>query len=79
MRMKIKKEQSKPKSVREVYFEEEGFRKSLVYERKNLSPGTSIPGPALVEEVMSTSVIPPKSLLKIDKYYLILNTPLVII
>lgn len=46
-------------SEREVYFSDEGMRKTKVYRRPQLQSGHELVGPSLVEERTSTTVIPP--------------------
>ncbi|MBG02923.1 MAG: hypothetical protein CMM59_02465 [Rhodospirillaceae bacterium] len=47
------------KGTRDVYFAPEGYRETPIYDRYLLSPGTQIPGPALIEERESTCLITP--------------------
>ncbi|MGE0845399.1 MAG: hydantoinase/oxoprolinase family protein, partial [Flavobacteriaceae bacterium] len=55
------------KGKRQVYFPEtDGFVETPVYDRYLLSPGDSIPGPAIIEERESTAVILPRSLATVD-------------
>lgn len=56
------------KHTRPVYFFEGGFQEIAVYEREALLSGTQITGPALIEEVISTTVIPPHWNLKVDDW-----------
>ena len=44
-----------------------GWLEATVYDRSKLSPGDEIPGPAIVEEMSSTSVIPPTYCITVDK------------
>lgn len=49
-----------PKRTRPVYFgAEAGFVDTPVFDRENLGPGALIDGPAVLEEVESTLIIPP--------------------
>ncbi|WP_404332205.1 hydantoinase/oxoprolinase family protein [Mesobacillus maritimus] len=60
---------------REVYFEEEGsFVKTSIYKRKRLVPNNIIEGPAIVEQMDSTVVIPPNCKAEIDLYLNIIIT-----
>jgi len=43
-----------------------GWLKATVYDRSKLSPGDKIAGPAIVEEMSSTSVIPPRHHITVD-------------
>jgi len=55
------------KGEREVYFSEvNGFVDSAVYDRSRLKTGDSFPGPAVVEERESTSIVGPGEELTID-------------
>ena len=44
-----------------------GWLEATVYDRSKLSPGDEIPGPVIVEEMSSTSVIPPTYRITVDK------------
>lgn len=57
-----------PKSQRQVYFPEGGFRSTPVYDRYNLIPGIHFPGPAIVEERESTVVVPPGFTAIVDRF-----------
>jgi N-methylhydantoinase A len=49
-----------PKTARPVYFGAEvGFVETPVFDRETLGPGALIDGPAVLEEVESTLIIPP--------------------
>jgi len=52
---------------REVYFEQKGYLKTQVYARGRLDPGNVVVGPAIIEELTSTCVIPPKFTAKVDR------------
>jgi N-methylhydantoinase A len=56
------------KAQREVYFAETGWKTIPVYEREELAAGSRILGPALVEETISTALIPPGFKGTIDQY-----------
>lgn len=54
---------------REVYFEEAGgYVLTNIYERTKLKPNNIIEGPAIIEQLDSTIVIPPDWTAKIDTY-----------
>ena len=53
---------------RDCYFPGAGFVESPVWDRYRLSPGTSIDGPAIVQERESTTVIPPGSAAVVDEW-----------
>ncbi|PSQ15816.1 hydantoinase [Halobacteriales archaeon QS_8_69_26] len=46
------------RGTREVYFEG-GFRTARIYRRTALSPGSTVEGPAVLEEAGSTTLVPP--------------------
>jgi N-methylhydantoinase A len=52
---------------REVYFEQKGHLRTQVYARERLNPGNVVLGPAIIEELTSTCVIPPKFTAKVDR------------
>jgi N-methylhydantoinase A len=52
-------------AVREIYFDG-GFRLSTIYRRETLKPGDSIPGPALITEYTSATLLPPGSSAQVD-------------
>ncbi len=63
------------KEERPVIFENEGKINTKVYLMKKLSPGMKITGPAIVEEVSSSTVIYPDMTAEMDDYgNLIINT-----
>jgi N-methylhydantoinase A len=52
---------------RDVYFEGCGFTPCAVFRRMNLTDGTKIDGPAIIEEPASTTVVHPGDILTVDK------------
>jgi N-methylhydantoinase A len=72
-RVKFRKWKSRGRSSakavgqREVYFEQRGYLKALVYAREKLDPGNIVVGPAIIEELTSTCVVPPKFAAKVDR------------
>jgi N-methylhydantoinase A len=57
------------KKKRAVYFPEyKGFTECPVYDRYRMGPGTTLTGPAIVEERESTLVVGPGGKLRIDEY-----------
>ncbi len=55
--------------TRDVFFEEaEGFVKTKIYNRQDLPAGSTITGPAIVEQLDSTVVIPPGIRAEVDQY-----------
>ena len=57
---------SKRTHSREVWFAETGFAKTTVHWRDGLTPGTHIVGPAIIEAMDSTTVVPPAWQARID-------------
>lgn len=59
--------QVSPSGQRPVWFDpEEGYRTTPVFPRGALSPGAILSGPAIVEEMESTLILPPMSRAEID-------------
>ena len=57
------------KKRRQVYFYELGRRVECpVYQRETLGKGCSIDGPAIVEEMSSTTLVPPSFRASVDQY-----------
>ena len=57
------------KKKRPVYFpEHQGFTECPVYDRYRMGPGTTLTGPAVIEERESTLVVGPGGKLRIDDY-----------
>ncbi|MGE0719318.1 MAG: hydantoinase/oxoprolinase family protein, partial [Alphaproteobacteria bacterium] len=56
------------KGTREVYFPETGFISCPVYSRYGLRAGTTLRGPAIVEERESTAVVGPDASITIDQH-----------
>ncbi len=56
------------KEVRPVLFEDAGRLDTTVYDREKLSPGMSVEGPAIIEEVSASSLIYPGMRASIDVY-----------
>jgi N-methylhydantoinase A len=46
------------KEKRRIYFKDRGFVEVPIYERDRFGSGTEIPGPCLIEETISTALIP---------------------
>lgn len=60
-------------NFRRVYYNGE-FIKTPVYNREKLVPGGIIPGPAIVEQLDSTTVITPGNTAQVDSYYNLIVT-----
>lgn len=57
------------KNYREVYFEEAGgFTRTPIYNRSDLPVDAEIRGPAIVEQLDATVVIPPEFIATVDEY-----------
>ena len=56
------------KEKRPVYFRDKGFVEVPIYERDRLGAGTTLPGPCMVEESISTTLIPEGYIGSIDEY-----------
>ena len=57
-----------PRTHRKVYFDETGFVDCAVYERTTLRPRDTIEGPAIVEQMDATTVIPPDFKGRVDEH-----------
>jgi N-methylhydantoinase A len=55
------------RETRQVYFEG-GSLSSKVYERGRLHPGAEVAGPAIVEQMDSTTLIPPGLVARVDQF-----------
>jgi N-methylhydantoinase A len=55
------------KGTRDVFFDE-GLIKCPVYDREKLAPGSSVTGPAIIEEYASNTLVPAKKVAAIDKF-----------
>jgi len=63
------------KEKRPVYFKDKGFIETPIYERDRFRCGTEISGPCLIEETISTTLIPAGWRGTIDEYKNIVITP----
>jgi len=63
------------KARRNVYFDATGWREVPVYEREDLAAGIQITGPCVIEESISTALVPPGFSGRIDDYGDIIITP----
>ncbi|MEW6376954.1 MAG: hydantoinase/oxoprolinase family protein [Thermodesulfobacteriota bacterium] len=64
------------KEKRQVYFKDRGFVEIPIYERDRFGCGTEILGPCLIEEKISTTLIPSGWFGRIDEFKNIVITPL---
>ena len=51
--------QVQPRSRRPVYFPGEGYVDTPIFSRDDLVPGSEITGPAIIQEAVSTTLVPP--------------------
>ena len=56
------------KGKRDVYFESIGWEKTPVLDRKYLSTGSKITGPCVIEETISTTLVPPDAFGIVDAF-----------
>ena len=57
-----------PRETRDVWFAPDAATPTPVFDRETLPAGLTLPGPAVVEQLDSTVLIPPGSTAKVDKY-----------
>lgn len=57
-----------PAEIRPVYFAETGWVDTPVYDRDTLSAGTKFAGPAIINQLDSTTVVPPHTHAEIDEW-----------
>ncbi|HLB46275.1 MAG TPA: hydantoinase/oxoprolinase family protein [Anaerolineales bacterium] len=57
-----------PKSSRRAHFDSDGWHLTPIYERDDLSPGFERNGPAIVEELTTTTLVPPGMQIAVDNY-----------
>lgn len=62
-----KQHSPKVQGTRSVWFEKK-LVETAIYERSSLNAGAEFNGPAILEQVDSTVVVPPKSSARVDKY-----------
>ncbi len=56
------------KSDRQVWFKDEGFVDTTIYQRDRLPRGATFDGPAIVEQPDTTTVLPPGTHCTVDDY-----------
>jgi N-methylhydantoinase A len=61
-------EQAFPEGKREIYFEEDGWILTEVFNRDHLKPSMKVQGPAVIEDQMSSVLIYPAQSLEVDLY-----------
>jgi N-methylhydantoinase A len=68
-RMRAGTKVSALKGQREVYFEEsQGFSRTSILDGAKLLPGDTLKGPCIIEEKMTTIVVPPGFQMQVDEY-----------
>ena len=61
------KTELKVKEIREVYFGSSfGWKETSVYERADISHRAKVAGPAIIEEMSSTTILPPNYKATVD-------------
>ena len=55
------------RGTREVYFPEIGHTETAIYERTALDPGDEVAGPAILEETVSTTLVPPDTTARVTE------------
>ncbi len=61
-------EAPEPASRRPVWFEGEGWCDTPIFDRANLHAGTRLNGPAIIDQLDSTTVVPPATRAEIDEW-----------
>jgi N-methylhydantoinase A len=56
-----------PKATRQVYFDA-GWIATPIYDRAALAVGSRLRGPAVIEEMSATTLLPPACLLEVDRF-----------
>ena len=64
----IEEHEPEPKGHREAVFSDEEAVRTAVYARDDLRPGARIEGPAIIEQLDSTVVVPPEDEAEVDGY-----------
>jgi N-methylhydantoinase A len=57
-----------PAEIRPVYFAETGWVDTPVYDREELQAGVKLVGPAIINQLDSTTVVPPNTHAEIDEW-----------
>ena len=64
----VAQEPDAPIERRPVYFADEGWLDTPVYDREALAAGTRLAGPAIINQFDSTTVVPPFARVEIDEW-----------
>lgn len=65
---KLLADPGQPESMRPVYFGSDGWVQTPVYDRSSLPAGTTFVGPAIIDQLDSTTVVPPRTTAEIDEW-----------
>ncbi|AUI51486.1 hydantoinase/oxoprolinase family protein [Arthrobacter crystallopoietes] len=57
-----------PESMRPVYFGSDGWVETPVFDRSSLPAGATFIGPAIIDQLDSTTVVPPRTTAEIDEW-----------
>ncbi|MCW4354267.1 hydantoinase/oxoprolinase family protein [Hoyosella sp. YIM 151337] len=57
-----------PRETREVYFDGHKWLDTPIYDRTSLPAGTQLSGPAVIDQLDSTTVVPPEARAEIDEW-----------
>ena len=57
-----------PRKTRQVFFDATGWVDTAVYDRDELPPGTELAGPAVIDQLDSTTVVPPRTRAEVDEW-----------
>nr|WP_308282907.1 hypothetical protein [Pseudonocardia nigra] len=57
-----------PLKTREVYFDGAGWVDTPVHERDGLPAGTALTGPAIIDQLDATTVVPPGARAEVDEW-----------
>jgi N-methylhydantoinase A len=58
---------AKPAAHRRVWFES-GWKSTPIYRREQLAPGARLAGPAIVEQMDATTLVPPGMTARVDRW-----------
>ncbi len=67
-REEVEEHEPEPLTHRDVVFGDEGATRTAIHDREDLRPGARIEGPAIVEQLDTTVVIPPGDAAEVDGY-----------
>jgi N-methylhydantoinase A len=64
----IRADSPTPDEVRDVYFDERGWQPTPVWRRDRLGAGNRLKGPAVIEQLDATTLIPPETRAEVDEW-----------